>query len=133
MEARWIPGGALLAVGILLISVLAVSWPSTNAGGPAVAYAFFVILVLGGGGCFAIAVGIYSIRSERTRLPAVLLSGYGAVGIVYAVIRSRLFPNLSAVGFTIVASCFVALAIYVALRLTSSNTPRPSADQSKNA
>lgn len=133
MDFRQVPGVLLTVTGGLLLASVIAEPPSAARGGPAVGYALFVAAVLGGGGSLAALAGLYSLRTRQVRLPAVLLAGYGAVGIVYAVIRLRLLLGLSAVGFTVVAISFVALVITGTFLLTGSDGERATPDSNGRA
>lgn len=133
MDFRQIPGILLTVTGVLLLASVVAEPPSAAQGGPAVGYALFVAAVLGGGGSLAALAGLYSLRTRQIRLPAVFLAGYGAVGIVYAVIRLHLLQGLSTVGFSIVAISFVALVISGTFLLTGSDGEQAIPDSNGRA
>ncbi|WP_276259456.1 hypothetical protein [Haloglomus litoreum] len=102
-----LPGAALAVVGAGLLAVLVADPPVGGQGGPGIAYAAFVLLVVGGAGGLAVVVGARSLLAGRVHRPTVFLAGYAAVGAVYAVVHRGLLLDLSPGAFVLAGAVFV--------------------------
>jgi hypothetical protein len=111
MQRDVVIGTALVALGAGMVTSLAYTLPSADAGGPAVLWFYGVVALRGGGGLLVTAVGYVTLSGGRVRLGAVTLTASLVVGLVWATIQLRLFRSLSMPVFTAFAVVVFAIAV----------------------
>jgi hypothetical protein len=114
-------GVALLAVGVPLCLWGVTGVPDASQGGPAVAYAVTAVIAPVGAGGLAVAAGLYALGTGATQLPASVLAGIVAVGLVSAVFSARLLLWLPATAFAVLAVVIVVGSVLLALRVTQTS------------
>ncbi|QKY20329.1 hypothetical protein B4589_008030 [Halolamina sp. CBA1230] len=86
-------GVVLVLVGVALAVPVALEPPTAEAGGPAVIGAWIDIVLRGGGGLLAVAVGCIAFLDGRTRLAATTLTAYAVVVLAYLARMRQIGPE----------------------------------------